>query len=72
MDESVMNFESEVKSHASETITRTVIIREQVVAEVRALDGDGLSRLAIAEIELFRARAGDSSSPRPAWVDGAE
>jgi hypothetical protein len=54
MDGAVTNFESEVKTHAAETITRTIIIRERVVAEVGAMPPDALVDGVIYELELFR------------------
>jgi hypothetical protein len=59
MDGAITNFESEVKSHAVETVTRTVIIRERVAAEVRAMPADALVDGVIYELELFRRGASE-------------
>ena len=56
--------------HRTVTEGKVVIIREQVVSNIRALDPDGLALAALAEIELFRRGAGGGTDSSAAGLDG--
>jgi hypothetical protein len=66
--EETKQFEEAVKEHAVETVTRTVIIREQIANQVGALDADGLANAMVHEIMLWRGTSADYPQARPSGI----
>ena len=60
------------ESITTETKGKVVVIRENVLSEVRALDPDGLAAAALYEIELFRGSAGGDLDSGASGLDGAK
>ena len=62
-------FAVDIQDHRQQVIERTVMIREKIQADIDALDADGLARVALAEIELWRGSSGDHPPPRSSGMD---
>ena len=71
MEDTSKEFARVKETISTETKRKVVVVRENVVAEIRALDPDGLAVAALAEIELFRGHAGGRLDPGSAGLDGA-
>ncbi len=72
MEETAREFSRVVETILTETNQKVVVIRENVVSEMRALDPDGLTSAALAEIELFGGHAGGGADPSAPRVAGAD
>ncbi len=72
MEETAREFARVMETISTETKRKVVVVREDVVSEMRALDPDGLASAALGEIELFRGHAGGGADPGAAGLAGTD